>query len=144
MCIYIILLYRSVCVCVWEARTFWCVCVCLAGLKKRDPRRPAQPSSRHSAHLFFSQNISYPALADAGFLFSFFSNVCEKMLLYGTPPPSPWSQIPKPIPQHLLPVPRNLHVSGGAPHQFTSEVTSARLRGGQVGRKKAILVKLGA
>jgi hypothetical protein len=137
-------------VCVWEARTFWwwCVCVCVSGgaEEERYPRRPAQqPSSRHSAHLFFSRNISYPALADAGFLFSFFSNICEKMLLYGTPPPSPWSQIPKPIPQpHLLPVPRNLRVSGGAPHQFTSEVTSARLRGGQVGRKKAISVKLGA
>jgi hypothetical protein len=64
------------------------VCVSGGAEEERYPRRPAQqPSSRHSAHLFFSRNISYPALADAGFLFSFFSNICEKMLLYGTPPP---------------------------------------------------------
>lgn len=94
------------------------MCVCLAGLKKSDPRRPAQQYV-HSAHLFFSRNIFYrrPLLLDSFFLF-LSNNICEKMLLYGTP--SPWSQIPNRSRSRTsfssrLPVPRNLRVSGGGP-----------------------------
>jgi hypothetical protein len=124
------------------------VCVCLAGPKKRDILAGQPSSPAVDIPPIFSFHEIFPIrpllMLDSFFLsFQIYVRRCSSMEL--PPPPSPWSQIPKPIPQpHLLPVPRNLRVSGGAPHQFTSEVTSARLRGGQVGRKKAILVKLGA